>query len=64
MDYEGIKTLLSRGRPSIPSPFSPVAGGGLPRRGEGCRDWVEKKTLGGSVDVVERPKKPAPEEVL
>jgi hypothetical protein len=31
-------------------------------RGKGA-DWV-KKTLGWSVDLVERPKKPAPEEVL
>ena len=33
-------------------------------RGEGKgAEWVEK-TLGWSVDLVERPKKPAPEEVL
>jgi putative transposase len=40
-----------------------VAGGGLSRRRQGGREWV-KKTLGWSVDLVERPKKPAPEEVL
>jgi putative transposase len=40
-----------------------VGGGWLAWRGKGRRDWV-KKTLGWSVDVVERPKKPAPEEVL
>jgi transposase len=34
-------------------------------RGEdkGAEDWVEK-TLGWSVDLVERPRKPAPKEVL
>ena len=33
-------------------------------RGEGKgKDWVEK-ALGWSVDLVERPRKPAPEEVL
>jgi putative transposase len=40
-----------------------VVGRGL-ARGEGKgADWVEK-TLGWSVDVVERPKKPAPQDVL
>jgi hypothetical protein len=62
MDYEGIKTLLQR------------ADGRFPRlshlwldaayRGEDTgKDWVEK-TLGWSVDLVERPRKPAPKEVL
>jgi hypothetical protein len=33
-------------------------------RGEGKgKDWVQK-TLGWTVDLVERPKRPAPEEVL
>jgi putative transposase len=40
-----------------------VVGCGLSRGGQGGRDWV-RKTLGWSVDVVERPKKPAPEKVL
>jgi len=35
---------------------------GYRAEGKGA-DWVQK-TLGWSVDVVERPKKPAPEEVL
>ena len=62
MDYEGIKTLLQRADERFPRLCSPVAGRGLPRRGQG-RDWV-RKTLGWSVDLVERPRKPAPEEVL
>jgi hypothetical protein len=40
-----------------------VAGGGLARGEDKGKDWVEK-TSGWSVDLVERPKKPAPEEVL
>jgi putative transposase len=40
-----------------------VAGCGLQRRGDKGKDWVEK-TLGWSVDLVERARKPAPEEVL
>ena len=48
---------------AIPSPLSSVVGRGLPRRGQGQRTGCEK-TLGWSVDLVERPKKPAPEEVL
>ncbi len=47
-------------------PASPtcVVGRGL-YRGEDKKgaDWV-RKTLGWSVDLVERPRKPAPEEVL
>ena len=35
MDHEGIKTLLHRARRAIPSPVAPVAGRGLPRRGQG-----------------------------
>jgi hypothetical protein len=40
-----------------------VVGRGLPRGEDKGADWVEK-ALGWSVDVVERPKKPAPEAVL
>ena len=50
-------------RYAISSPPSSVGGCRLPRGGEGRRDWV-RKSLGWSVDVLERPKKPAPEEVL
>jgi transposase len=62
MDDEGIKTLLRRADEAFPrlSDLWPDAG----YRGEDKgADWVEK-TLGWSVDLVERPKKPAPEEVL
>src|SRR5215213_9393741 len=58
----GDQDAPERSRPSIPAPPSPVAGCRLPRRGQGG-DWVEK-ALGWSVDLVERPKKPAPEVVL
>ncbi len=62
MDYEGIKKLLQH------------AGGMFPRlkhlwldagyRGEDKgKGWVEK-ALGWSVELVERPRKPAPKEVL
>jgi hypothetical protein len=40
-----------------------VAGRWLPRGAEKGKDWVEK-TLGWSVDLVERQRKPAPKEVL
>jgi putative transposase len=49
MDYEGIKTLLR-------------LDAGYRGEDKGA-DWV-RKTLGWSVDLVERPRKPAPEEVL
>ena len=42
--------------------FSPVAGRRLQGE-EKVRGWV-KKVLGWSVDLVERPRKPAPEDVL
>jgi putative transposase len=48
---------------AIPPPVAPVAGRRLARRGEGRRDWV-RKTLGWSVELVERPKKLVAEEVL
>jgi putative transposase len=62
MDYEGIKQLLEH------------TGGRFPRlshlwldsayRGEDKgKDWVQK-VLGWTVELVERPRKPAPEEVL
>ena len=44
-------------------PSLTVAGGGLPRAEDKGADWV-RKTLGWSVELVQRPKKPAPEEVL
>jgi hypothetical protein len=48
---------------AIPSPPSSVAGCGLQRRGQGQGLGFEK-TLGWSVNLVERARKPAPEEVL
>jgi putative transposase len=62
MDYEGIKPLLRKAGERFPrhSQRWLVAGYRGEDKGAG---WVEK-TLGWSVDVVERPKKPAPEEVL
>jgi putative transposase len=41
-----------------------VGGRGLARGEDKGADYWVKKTLGWSVDVVERPKKPAPEKVL
>ena len=35
MDYEGIKSLLRKADERFSSPASPVAGRGLPRRGQG-----------------------------
>ena len=56
-----VATVESGG--AVPSPLSPVAGRRLQRRGQGRRVGTEK-TLGWSVELVERPRKPAPEEVL
>ena len=64
MDYEGIKTLLCARRMStfLASGIS-VVRGGLPRGGQGQGLGTEK-TLGWSAELVERPREPAPEEVL
>jgi putative transposase len=62
MDYEGIKTLLREADRIFPRlrPLWLDAG----YRGEDkAGDWVEK-TLGWTVELLERPKKPAPEELL
>jgi putative transposase len=62
MDYEGIKTLLKDANEAFPRLSHLWLDGGY--RGEDMgADWVEK-TLGWSVDLVERPRRPAPEEVL
>jgi putative transposase len=66
MDYEGIKTLLRTLLRGADQAFPRLSHLWLDAgyRGEDKgADWVEK-TLGWSVEVVERPKKPAPEEVL
>ena len=58
----GIKPLLRRANEQFPRLSHLWLDAGY--RGEDKRaDWVQK-TLGWSVDLVERPKKPAPEEVL
>jgi putative transposase len=62
MDYEGIKTLLHRAQERFPRLRHLWLDAGYRGEDKG-KDWVEK-TLGWSVDLVERPKKPAPEEVL
>jgi putative transposase len=62
MDYEGIKTLLKDADQAFPRHCHLWLDGGY--RGEdNGKDWVEK-TLGWSVDLVERPRKPAPKGVL
>jgi hypothetical protein len=62
MDYEGIKTLLRRAEERSPRLSHLWSDAGYRGEKKGA-DWV-RKTLGWSVDVVERPRKPAPEEVL
>jgi putative transposase len=62
MDYEGIKTLLEGADRAFPRLSHLWVDAGYRGEGKGA-DWV-RKTLGWSVDLVERPKKPAPEEVL
>jgi putative transposase len=62
MDYEGIKRLLHRAKERFPRLSHLWVDAGYRGEDKG-KDWV-RKTLGWSVDVVERPKKPAPEGVL
>ena len=62
MDYEGIKALLRKADERFPRLTHLWLDAGYRGEGKGA-DWVQK-TLGWSVDVVERPKKPAPEKVL
>jgi putative transposase len=62
MDYEGIKTLLEGADEAFPRLSHLWLDAGYRGEDKGA-DWVEK-TLGWTVDLVERPKKPAPEEVL
>jgi putative transposase len=62
MDYEGIKALLDRAKglfPRLSHLWLDAAYSGEDKGG----DWVEK-TLGWTVEIVRRPRKPAPEEVL
>ena len=62
VDQEGIKSLLDGAKELFPrlSHLWLDAGYRGEERGKG---WVEK-VLGWSVDLVERPRKPAPEVVL
>ena len=62
MDFEGIKTLLRRAEGQFPRLSHLWLEAGYRGEDKGA-DWV-RKTLGWSVEIVERPKKPAPEEVM
>jgi putative transposase len=62
MDYEGIKRLLHGADTLFPRLRHLWVDAGYRGEDKGA-DWV-RKTLGWSVDVVEHPKKPAPEEVM
>jgi putative transposase len=62
MDYEGIKALLGRAKGLFPRLSHLWMDGGYTGEDKGA-DWVEK-TFGWSVEIVSRPRKPAPEEVL
>ena len=61
-DQEGIKELLRRADRLFPRLSHLWVDAGYRAEDKGA-DWVEK-TLGWSVDLVERPKKPAPEKVM
>jgi putative transposase len=62
MDYEGIKTLLRHANGQFPRLSHLWLDAGYRGEDKG-KDWVEKE-LGWSVDLVERPRKPAPKDVL
>jgi putative transposase len=62
MDYEGIKALLDRAKGMFPRLAHLWLDAGYRGEGKGA-DWAEK-TLGWAVQIVSRPRKPAPEEVL
>jgi transposase len=62
MDYEGIKTLLRKADERFSRLSHLWLDAGYRGEDKGA-DWVEK-ILGWSVELVERPKKPAPEEVM
>jgi transposase len=62
MDYEGIKTLLHGAQERLPRLRHLWLDAGYRGEGKG-KDWVQK-TLGWSVELVERARKAAPEEVL
>jgi len=62
MDCEGIKTLLRHAERQFPRLFHLWLDADYRGEDKG-KDWVQK-TLGWSVDLVERPRKSAPQEVL
>ena len=62
MDYEGIKALLREADRRFPRLSNLWMDGGYNGEDKGA-DWVEKK-LGWTVEIVSRPRKAAPEEVL
>jgi putative transposase len=62
MDYEGIKPLLEHAGERFPR-LSHLWLDGAYRGEDKGKDWVEK-ALGWTVELVERPRKPAPEKVL
>lgn len=59
MDYEGIKVLLDRAKGFLAHLWMD---GGYTGENKGA-DWLQK-AFGWTVDLVSRPRKPAPEEVL
>jgi putative transposase len=62
MDYEGIKPLLEHAGERFPR-LSHLWLDSAYRGEDKGKDWVEK-ALGWTVELVERPRKPAPEKVL
>jgi putative transposase len=62
MDYEGIKTLLRQADRHFPRLSHLWLDAGYRGEDKG-KDWVQK-TLGWSVDLVERPRQAAPKEVF
>jgi putative transposase len=62
MDYEGIKVLLDRAQGLFPRLSHLWLDAGYRGEDKGG-DWVQK-TLGWRVEIVGRPRKPAPEKVL
>ena len=62
VDQEGIKRLLDGAKELFPRLWHLWLDAGYRGEDKGG-DWVEK-TLGWTVELLERPKKPAPEEVL
>lgn len=62
IDYEGIKALLERAGVQFPRLSHLWLDGGYRGEDKG-KDWVQK-VLKWSAELVERPRKPAPKEVL